>query len=152
MHAPLRATETGEAVTLAGYNAYCNGERLNDALIAGTSYVDAAEHTGRYYEYCVKAAYTDGSEVASNVVRVTATGLDEAPTTGGVHAERHGGELWVEGVAAAAPLCLFDSTGRKVRSARSTGTRTCLPLQGLPVGTYLLVMPGGSLKVLITAQ
>lgn len=148
---PLRATETGEAVTLAGYNAYCNGQRLNDALIAGTSYVDADEHTGRYYEYCVKAAYTDGSEVASNVVRVTATGIDEAPAATGVRAERHGDELWVEGVAAAAPLCLFDSTGRKVRSARSTGARTCLSLRGLPVGTYLLAVPGDSLKVLVTA-
>lgn len=63
----------------SGYNIYCNGERINESPLStdATTYLDAAKHPGRYYEYQVKAIYPDYGEVGSNVVRIMVTGIDE---------------------------------------------------------------------------
>lgn len=62
----------------AGYNIYCNGERINATPLGtdATTYLDAETHAGRYYEYQVKAIYPDYGEVGSNVVRVMTTGIN----------------------------------------------------------------------------
>lgn len=63
----------------AGYNIYCNGERINATPLGtdATTYLDAETHAGRYYEYQVKAIYPDYGEVGSNVVRVMTTGIND---------------------------------------------------------------------------
>lgn len=69
---------TQPASFFAGYNIYCNGERINATPLGtdATTYLDAETHAGRYYEYQVKAIYPDYGEVGSNVVRVMTTGIN----------------------------------------------------------------------------
>ena len=70
---------TQPASFFAGYNIYCNGERINATPLGtdATTYLDAETHAGRYYEYQVKAIYPDYGEVGSNVVRVMTTGIND---------------------------------------------------------------------------
>lgn len=72
------STPRAAAVSLfSGYNAYCNGELLNDTLLSPgcTQYLDQATHKGRYYEYQIKVLYSGYGEVGSNIVRVLHTGI-----------------------------------------------------------------------------
>lgn len=61
-----------------GYNVYCNGEKVNDAILTtdAVSYLDTATHKGRYLEYQVKAVYPDFGEVGSNIVRIMTSAIN----------------------------------------------------------------------------
>lgn len=150
---PLRTTALGDTapVTFTGYNVYCNSELLNPALLTETEYWDCEEHSGRYYEYCVKALYSDGSEVASNVVRCLASGVESVSADTPVRVRHEGECLWVEGAPVGTPLVLFDLSGREVaRATAALQSPVCLSLRHLPQGTYLLALPQGCCKVVHT--
>lgn len=64
---------------LDGYNVYCNGDQINNTIIApnaATQYLDTASHKGRYLEYQVKAVYPDFGEVGSNIVRIMTSSIE----------------------------------------------------------------------------
>lgn len=67
-------------LSIEGYNVYRNGEKVNDALITATSYVDTPEEEGLYY-YQVTVVYKEyGESAGSNEVDV------EISKNGGVEA------------------------------------------------------------------
>lgn len=71
----------------AGYNVYCNGQLLNTVPLGVdcVDYLDKATHTGRYWEYQVKAVYPGNVEVGGNMVRVVNTGIADTLTDGNEH-------------------------------------------------------------------
>lgn len=64
----------------AGYNVYCNGQLLNAQPLGVDclDYIDKETHTGRYWEYQVKAIYPGNVEVGGNLVRVVNTGIADS--------------------------------------------------------------------------
>lgn len=61
-------------ITLLGYNVYCNGEQLNEALVTATTFTDSQERDGA--TYTVTAVYDKGESASSNEAQ-TASGISE---------------------------------------------------------------------------
>ncbi len=61
------------ALTLLGYNLYCNGNLVNESLITGTSFDVANPEIG---DYTVKAVYQVGESEASNVYVLSITSIN----------------------------------------------------------------------------
>lgn len=67
-------THARQDITLLGYNVYCNGERVNDALITGNSLTGIGQ--GDYY---VTAVYDKGESALSEKAIRNHTGISELP-------------------------------------------------------------------------
>ena len=66
-------------ITLQGYNIYCNGERINEALIVQNTYTDTADRGDAVYT--VTAVYDKGESASSNEAYFV-NGISEvSPTT-----------------------------------------------------------------------
>ena len=61
-------------LTLLGYNVYCDGERVNDALITGNTFSEIGD--GDYY---VTAVYDKGESALSEKAIRNHTGISELP-------------------------------------------------------------------------
>ena len=72
--APLGAT------TIDGYNVYRNGEKINEAAVTTTEYVDANLAFGNTYAYTISAIYENGEGAQSTAATITlAENKTEAP-------------------------------------------------------------------------
>lgn len=69
------AKALADKYSIAGYNVYCNGVKVNDTPVNGTTYLDANREVGRY-EYVVTAVYNLGESGPSNVADIDTTGLE----------------------------------------------------------------------------
>ncbi len=67
-------THARQDITLLGYNVYCNGERVNEALITGTSLTGIGQ--GDYY---VTAVYDKGESALSEKAHPDPSGVRELP-------------------------------------------------------------------------
>ncbi|MCM1320384.1 MAG: hypothetical protein NC217_08410 [Muribaculaceae bacterium] len=73
-----------------GYNIYRDGEKLNDAPVADTNYLDNTVVYGETYTYVVTVVYKEkGESAASNTATITQTGLDEVSAAVKVAVEGH---------------------------------------------------------------
>ena len=70
-------TQARQNISLLGYNVYCNGERINEALVTGTTFTDMAERGTA--TYTVTAVYDKGESASSNEAMVV-DGVSELPT------------------------------------------------------------------------
>ena len=71
-------THARQDVTLLGYNVYCNGEQLNEALVTGTTFSDPVGRDAA--TYIVTAVYDKGESAGSNKVSLV-DGIAETPAT-----------------------------------------------------------------------
>ncbi len=71
-------------LSIVGYNVYRNGEKINEAPVAETEFVDANVVNGETYNYVVTIVYTNGESAASNAVEVIAGGLGVGELYAGV--------------------------------------------------------------------
>lgn len=67
-------THARQDLTLLGYNVYCDGERVNDALITGNTFSEIGD--GDYY---VTAVYDKGESALSEKAIRNHTGISELP-------------------------------------------------------------------------
>ncbi len=65
-------------ITLQGYNIYCNGERINDALVMQNTYTDNTDRGNAIYT--VTAVYDKGESAGSNEAQFV-SGIQEIATT-----------------------------------------------------------------------
>lgn len=85
-------------LTLAGYNVYRDGLRVNDGLVATPSYLDYPEvDDSAIVNWAVTAVYNNGESRPSNTATVTVTGIDGVTTDVVIRAT--GGEIRISGAA-----------------------------------------------------
>lgn len=60
---------------IAGYNIYRDGEKINDALVTETSYLDTQASVGEH-AYVVTVVYNRGESLPSNEVIITSSGVE----------------------------------------------------------------------------
>ncbi len=70
------AKALGEKYTIAGYNVYRNGERINDSLITSTAHLDTNPADGKN-TYVVTTVYNLGESAPSNAVSAEFAGMED---------------------------------------------------------------------------
>ncbi len=116
-------------LSIAGYNVYRDGVKINDKLVEDTSFVDGNVTDGTQYTYVVTVVYTDKGETAASnevVITYTGTGVNNLGD-GAVSVSVDGNDIVVlnaEGlpvsVASANGVVLFNGVG-EVRTTVTVG-------------------------------
>jgi len=70
-------TQARQDISLLGYNVYCNGQRLNEALVTSTAFTDDVARTEA--TYTVTAVYDKGESATSNEATVVSA-IADLPT------------------------------------------------------------------------
>lgn len=131
-----------ETVTLAGYNVFANGEKVNTELVTTTSYSAAAQDDTEY-KFTVVAVYDLGDSEASNEVTVSHSGV--AGVAGGSFAvSTNGSVLSVSGVSG--NVAVYSASGSKVAAVVAAGSKVSFRL--VP-GVYIVVADGKTVKVIL---
>lgn len=107
----------GEPIELLGYNVYRNGERLNDAPVAETNYVDKAPQA-QSYEYRVTAVYNRGESLPSDSFVADLSGLNVVGRDAAVKFTATTGTIIVSGCAGTS-VSIFAADGKSV-AAKAT--------------------------------
>ena len=84
-------------LTVVGYNIYRDGEKINDAPVAGAGYIDADAEPGNHI-YTVTTVYNAGESEMSNEASVLLSALNTV-NTGAVRISALNGRIVIEGAA-----------------------------------------------------
>lgn len=102
-------------LTLAGFNVYRNGEKINTEPVEDFEYLDTTEMPAEGARYVVTALYEgEGESKASNEVEITSSAVDEIGN-GGITIATEAGAVIVTG-AEGETVLLFDVAGKLILS------------------------------------
>ncbi len=126
-------------LTLQGYNIYCNGEKINSALVESTSYTVASAVDGESYQ--VTAVYNQGESIRSNAYVMGWAAIDDIEVqTAKVIALQ--GEVVIRD-AQSLPVAVYTASGE----LRYTGKGDAVI--ALPRGFYLVRVGNQVVKVIV---
>lgn len=130
-------------LTFAGYDVYCNSEKLNDKPITTTTYTHPGVDPQGGYHYHVVCVFEQGESPASNVVGLGAT-MIESPSTGSVVVASEGGLITISG-AEGQRYAIHTIDGRLLTSGTALEW-TAFETNG---GVYLVTVGQKSYKILV---
>lgn len=139
-YTPIDCTEPMEVL---GYNVYRDDVKVNDAMVTGTTYADAATEAGKACRYAVSTILDLGESRLSNEVQIVTSSID--PITGsGIDVRVVDNTILISG-AEGLTAALYDTAGRLV------ATTVCTDPQAIPVpvGVALLTVGPNSYKLLV---
>lgn len=137
-------TLSDEAIELEGYNVYRNGDKVNDELIATTTYTDElADVEDGDYSYVVETVYDKGNSGASNIATIRLSGVDDV--TGTVVEIRGGkGTITVKG-AEGLDVQVYNAAGMTLYNLQPDATVTLT----VEPGIYVVKVGPEAAKVIV---
>lgn len=131
-------------LTLAGFNIYRNGEKMNSELVEDFEYVDDTKLPDIGARYAVTAVYEgEGESGASNIVDFDYTSVDELLTSG-ISVSTGNGFILVKGLDGE-EVSVYDVQGRMVSSGQVFGEMRISAVAGI----YLVRIGSNAVKVVV---
>lgn len=131
----------GNSVSVKGYNVYCNGQKINNAMVSVPEYTHNLEAEGELV-YNVTALYDKGESRPSNDARVMFNGIDNVSVAPAVMVQND--EIIVTG-ANGVDVTLFAADGSKVAQRTNVDTARFKVVSGV----YVLTIGQRKLKVAV---
>lgn len=133
------------AMTVNGYNVYRDGQKINDAVVSGTSYLDETVSANGKYRYAVTALYDAGESRPSNVIEIdmTKSGVDSI-AEGGFSVSSADGMIVVAG-AEGKVVSVVSVDGRMIASTVASG-RLSVPVAP---GVYVVTVDRYAVKIAV---
>ncbi len=136
------------ALTIAGYNLYCDGKRVNDEPLSEMSYTHSGLKDGihTYHVACIYDIY--GESAPSEPVQIDCKGMSGidsvANESNGITVITRKGEIVVKG-AEGVMLTVSDAAGRQIYSA-VPNAEAVIPAAS---GIYIVATPSSVVKVIV---
>ncbi|MGN0206557.1 MAG: choice-of-anchor J domain-containing protein [Muribaculaceae bacterium] len=130
-----------DALTLAGYNVYRNGEKINESPVAEPRYTDITAPANATAIYKVTTVYEQGESRYSNEVSVTDTGVDDVSVDTVISVKDNVLSIHA---ATEVSIVIYRIDGTPVASLSSSASEVMLES-----GIYIVSIDGKALKVRI---
>ena len=143
---------TSDKNSFLGYNVYCNGDKLNESMLSGNTYVDNSVINANYLEYQVAAVYSATGEQYSNKVTIMSTGIDGVKNSK-CNVEVVGNNLRITGAHTGDNISVYSVDGKLVaHSVVEESYVQNVSLANLTIGTYIVKIGKETLKVRISRR
>ena len=121
-----------------GYNVYCDGIKVNDAIVADTNYVyDLQGNLDSSFN--VTVIYNEGESLFSNTAKLGDEGIDDMNASFGIYPNPVDDILYIETEVATEAIMVYDVLGR-LQDYKSISQQEVImvDVSGLNAGVYFV--------------